>query len=36
VYLPPAQWEAAFVSYAHIGRDLDFALAAARRALKNV
>jgi glutamate-1-semialdehyde 2,1-aminomutase len=36
VYLPPAQWEAAFVSYAHADRDLDHALAAARAALKAV
>lgn len=36
VYLPPAQWEAAFVSAAHADRDIDFALAAARRALKAV
>ncbi|MDO8757545.1 MAG: glutamate-1-semialdehyde 2,1-aminomutase [Elusimicrobiota bacterium] len=34
VYLPPAQWEAAFVSYAHTDRELDFALAAALGALK--
>jgi len=34
VYLPPAQWEAAFVSYAHTDRELDFALAAALRSLK--
>ena len=36
VYLPPAQWEAAFVSYAHTDRDLDRALAAALAALKAV
>ena len=36
VYLPPAQWEAAFVSSAHTDRDLDFALSVARKALKFV
>jgi glutamate-1-semialdehyde 2,1-aminomutase len=36
VYLPPAQWEAAFVSYAHTDRELDFALAAALKALKTL
>ncbi len=36
VYLPPAQWEAAFVSAAHTERDLDFALSAAAQALKAV
>jgi glutamate-1-semialdehyde 2,1-aminomutase len=36
VYLPPAQWEAAFVSYAHTDRELDFALAAALQAFKAV
>lgn len=36
VYLPPAQWEAAFVSFAHTDRELDFALAAALKALKNL
>lgn len=36
VYLPPAQWEAAFVSYAHTDRELDFALAASLRALKSL
>ncbi len=34
VYLPPAQWEAAFVSYAHTDRELDFALSAALASLK--
>jgi glutamate-1-semialdehyde 2,1-aminomutase len=29
VYLPPAQWEAAFVSYAHTDRELDHAVGAA-------
>ena len=36
VYLPPAQWEAAFVSYAHTDRELDLALAAARKAFKSI
>ncbi len=36
VYLPPAQWEAAFVSYAHTDRDLDRALAASLATLKAV
>lgn len=36
VYLPPAQWEAAFVSYAHTDRELDFALSAALSALKKL
>jgi len=36
VYLPPAQWEAAFVSYAHTDRELDFALKAAREAFRAV
>ncbi len=36
VYLPPAQWEAAFISYAHTERELDFSLSAARNALKSI
>ena len=36
VYLPPAQWEAAFVSYAHTDIELDFALSAALAAFKAV
>ncbi len=36
VYLPPAQWEANFVSYAHTDRDLDFAISAARVAFRLV
>jgi glutamate-1-semialdehyde 2,1-aminomutase len=36
VYLPPAQWEAAFVSYAHTDVELDFALSAALAAFKSV
>ena len=36
VYLPPAQWEAAFVSYAHTDRELDFALSAALSSLKSL
>ncbi|MFI5363970.1 MAG: glutamate-1-semialdehyde 2,1-aminomutase [Elusimicrobiota bacterium] len=36
VYLPPAQWEAAFVSYAHTERDLDVAVKAAREAFRGV
>ena len=32
VYLPPAQWEAAFVSFAHTDRELDWTVAAARKA----
>ncbi len=36
VYLPPAQWEAAFVSAAHTERELDFALSAASKAFKAV
>jgi len=35
VYLPPAQWEAAFVSYAHTDRELDRAIEAARASLKD-
>ena len=34
VYLPPAQWEAAFVCCAHSGRELDAAVKAAREALR--
>jgi glutamate-1-semialdehyde 2,1-aminomutase len=33
VYLPPAQWEAMFVSYAHTDRELDLAIKAAAGAL---
>lgn len=29
IYLPPAQWEAAFVSYAHTDKELDHAIGAA-------
>jgi glutamate-1-semialdehyde 2,1-aminomutase len=36
VYLPPAQWEAAFVSAAHSDRDIDFAIRAAREAFRAV
>ena len=36
VYLPPAQWEAAFVSYAHTHRDLDRTILAAREAFRAV
>ena len=36
VYLPPAQWEAAFVSYAHTGRELEIAVKAAREAFRAV
>jgi glutamate-1-semialdehyde 2,1-aminomutase len=36
VYLPPAQWEAAFVSAAHSGREIDFAVKAAREAFRRV
>ncbi len=36
VYLPPAQWEALFVSYAHTDRELDHTVAAAREAFKAV
>lgn len=34
VYFPPAQFEAAFLSYAHKAADLDRAIEAARRALR--
>jgi glutamate-1-semialdehyde 2,1-aminomutase len=34
VYLPPAQFEAAFLSYAHKAADLDATIAAARKALR--
>jgi glutamate-1-semialdehyde 2,1-aminomutase len=34
VYLPPAQFEAAFLSYAHMAADLDATAAAARQALR--
>ena len=36
VYLPPAQWEALFVSYAHSEGELDHAIAAAREAFRFV
>jgi glutamate-1-semialdehyde 2,1-aminomutase len=36
VYLPPAQWEAAFVSFAHAQRELDFAIEAAEKAFRAV
>lgn len=36
VYLPPAQWEALFVSYAHTDRELDHTIAAAREAFRAV
>lgn len=36
VYLPPAQWEALFVSFAHGDGDLDHAIAAAREAFREV
>ena len=34
VYLPPAQFETAFLSTAHTERDIDRAVAAARAAFK--
>lgn len=36
VYLPPAQWEAAFLSYAHDKADLDRTVKAARRAFRGL
>jgi glutamate-1-semialdehyde 2,1-aminomutase len=36
VYLPPAQWEAGFVSFAHTQKDLDFAIDAAAKAFRAV
>jgi glutamate-1-semialdehyde 2,1-aminomutase len=36
VYLPPAQWEAAFVSFAHSERELDLAVKAAREAFRGI
>lgn len=36
VYLPPAQWEAAFVSAAHTQRDLELTIAAASEAFRRV
>jgi glutamate-1-semialdehyde 2,1-aminomutase len=36
VYLPPAQWEAGFVSAAHTRRELDFSIKAAAAALRAV
>jgi glutamate-1-semialdehyde 2,1-aminomutase len=36
VYFPPAQWEAAFVSFAHRKKELDATLLAASRALRSV
>jgi len=35
-YLPPAQFEAAFVSYSHVKKDLDAAVRAAGRALRGL
>ena len=34
VYFPPAQWEAAFLSYSHEKKELDRTLTAVRRALQ--
>ena len=36
VYLPPAQWEAGFVSYAHTDKELDHAIGAAVFAFQSV
>ena len=36
VYLPPAQWESAFVSYAHSRRELDRTIKAARAAFRDM
>lgn len=36
VYLPPAQFEAAFVSYSHVKKDLDRTVHAARLALRGL
>jgi glutamate-1-semialdehyde 2,1-aminomutase len=36
IYLPPAQWEAAFVSFAHTDAELDAAIEAAREAFREV
>ncbi|MBI3553721.1 MAG: glutamate-1-semialdehyde 2,1-aminomutase [Elusimicrobia bacterium] len=36
VYFPPAQFEAAFVSFAHDKKDLDHTIRAARRALRGL
>ncbi|MEK7233624.1 MAG: glutamate-1-semialdehyde 2,1-aminomutase [Elusimicrobiota bacterium] len=36
VYLPPAQWEAAFVSYAHTEKDLNIAIGAAVESLQDL
>jgi glutamate-1-semialdehyde 2,1-aminomutase len=36
IYFPPAQFEAAFVSYAHDKKDLDKTIKAARVALRGL
>ena len=36
IYWPPSQFEAAFLSLAHSGRDIDMTLRAARRAFKKL
>jgi len=36
VYLPPSQFEAAFISLAHSERDIDDTIAAAREVLRDV
>jgi len=36
VYLPPAQWEAAFVSYAHTEKDLNIAIGAAAESFRDL
>jgi glutamate-1-semialdehyde 2,1-aminomutase len=36
VYLPPAQFEAAFVSLSHGDREIDHTLTAVRRALRTL
>jgi glutamate-1-semialdehyde 2,1-aminomutase len=36
VFLPPSQFEALFVSAAHIDEDIDRTIAAARASLKEV
>jgi glutamate-1-semialdehyde 2,1-aminomutase len=36
VYLPPAQFEAAFISLAHTPAEIDATLAAAREALAGI
>jgi glutamate-1-semialdehyde 2,1-aminomutase len=35
IYLPPAQWEAAFVAAVHSDRHLDAAISAAREAFRS-